>query len=254
MSLCVIVGLPASTSDITDSFRKMTLARNKNDHGSVACLIEYAETKEDAYRRECDALKLLEGVPGVVQLVKTRDDPDKNDQRASRRSKYVLLTVRVPGSTLREFVREELRGGFGVLEAIKLVQHLIIIVNKVHSKDVFHQNIGPENIMINWDSKKSSIDEAELTLINFSQVYIKSAKNSFANQSTTQSWYQAPQANVQSLKYLSTIDVSSICALLLWLLTDTDPKHTQNMLPHQQENVIDKLNNKIAQAVRNAST
>jgi hypothetical protein len=108
--------------------------------------------------------------------------------------------------------------------------------------------------MIEWNSKQTSIDQAQLTLINFSQAYIKSDRNNRISESTTECWYNAPQANDELLKYTSTIDASSICGILLWLLTSTEPRHSQNSFPHQQENMVDKLNNKIAQAVRNAST
>jgi serine/threonine protein kinase len=195
----------------------------------------------------------LQGVKGVVQLVELENPSDDNEQLTSK-NKLELLTERPQGYSLEHFVNEIHRGGFGVLEAVQLVQILITIIKQVHSKGVFHQNLRPENITIEWNSKQTSMDQAELILLNFSQAYIKSEKTNRISQSEAGCWYKAPQWNVKSLKYSSTIDASNICAILLWLLTNTDPPHDQNLLPHRPNNVMDILGKKIAQAVRNAST
>ena len=107
--------------------------------------------------------------------------------------------------------------------------------------------------MIEWDSKKTSIEHACLTLINFSQAYIKSDIIDPVNQQSKQRWYQAPQENVERFTYSSTIDTSGICAILLWLLTNIDPRHSYDKLPHQQDNSRDKLEKKINHAVETIS-
>ena len=191
---------------------------------------------------------------GVVQLNKTKEVVESNGQRCSEKNKNTMIIEKLAGLSLADFVQRESRGGFAVLEAIQLVQKLTTIVQEIHSRNVFHQNLGPETIIIDWDPKKSAADEAQLTIQDFSHAYIKSDKKHQLNPSTVQSWYKPPQADAEPLKYIATIDPSSICALLFWLLTNTDPKHTTDTLPHQQENVINKLDNKIALAVRNAST
>ncbi len=190
---------------------------------------------------------------GVIQWIDLKRPSDNTQQRSDSKKDLSLVVEYAPGYTLKKFVNQIHRGGFGVLQAVQLVQNLITIVKQVHVKDVLHQNLGPEGVLIEWDSKQQSIDQAELVLINFSQAYIKSEKKAEMNQSTSPCWYKAPQANVESFKYSSTIDASSICGILLWLLTNTDPRHDQDILPHQQDNVRNKLDNKIAQAVRNAS-
>jgi len=192
-------------------------------------------------------------VKGVIQLIEQKSPSNNNEQRSASKNNLSLLAEYAPGYTLKKFVYQIHRGGFGVLQAVQLVQNLITIVKQVHAKDVLHQNLGPESVLIEWNSKQQSIDQAELVLINFSQAYIKSEKNSQIHQSTSECWYKAPQANVESFRYNSTIDASSICGILLWLLTNIDPRHDQDILPHQQGNAMDKLDNKITQAIRNAS-
>ncbi len=191
---------------------------------------------------------------GVIQLIELKSSSDDYEEQSDSKNDLSLVTQYAPTDTLKNFVNQIHRGGFEVLQAVQLVQNLIKIVERIHAKDVLHQNLGPESVLIKWDSKQTSADEAELVLINFSQAYIKSEKKAKINQSTSGCWYKAPQANVESFKYTSTIDASSICALLLWLLTNTDPRHDSKILPHQQDNVTDKLDNRIGHAVRNAST
>lgn len=186
----------------------------------------------------------------MIDLVESFDNV--KEQSASRNDLSIIAEY-TPGCNLKKFFSQMHRGDFGVLQAVQLVQNLIAIVKQVHAHGVLHQNLGPESVLIEWNPKQTSVDQAKLLLIDFSQAHIKSEKNTRMSQSTQGCWYQAPQADVESFKYSSTIDASSICGILLWLLTNIDPRHDQNVLPHQQGNVMDKLDKKIAQATRSAS-
>ena len=190
---------------------------------------------------------------GVIQLIELNNESDDDEKRSDGKNDLSFVTQYAPGDTLKNFVKEILRGGFGVLQAVQLVQNLIKIIKQVHAKGVLHQNLGPDSVLIKWDWKRSSADEAELVLSDFSYAHIKSEKNTRMNQSNSGCWYKAPQANVESYKYTSTIDASCMCAILFWLLTEIDPRHDQDRLPHEQDNVTNKLDNKISHAVRNAS-
>jgi serine/threonine protein kinase len=189
-------------------------------------------------------------VKGVAQLLDSEDTTKNRDHRFSSKDDFWFITEHVPGSSLKEFVSLIHRGGFTVLQAIQLSQNLIAIIKRMHSRGVLHQNLEPQNIIIDWDSKKTSIDRAQLTLINFSQARIKSDKS---YKRTTESWYKAPQADVESFEYSSTIDASSICAILLWLLTNIDPRNDHDLLPHERQSVEDEMNRKITEEIRTAS-
>jgi serine/threonine protein kinase len=189
-------------------------------------------------------------VKGVPQLLDSEDTTKNRDHRFSSKEDFWFITEHVPGSSLKEFVSLIHRGGFTVLQAIQLSQNLITIIKRMHSRGVLHQNLEPQNIMIEWDSKKTSIDQAQLALINFSQARIKSDKS---YKRTTDCWYKAPQADVESFEYSSTIDASSICAILLWLLTIIDPRNDHDLLPHERQSVEDEINRKITEEIRTAS-
>ena len=182
-----------------------------------------------------------------------REGRDNNDPRDFAKNKLFFATKVLPGVSLKEFILKQARSRLGVLEAIQLIQNLTEIAKEVHSRNVLHQNLTPETVMIDWNHTQSSIDQARLTLVDFSQAYIKSDEKSPLNQLAESRWYKAPQTNVKLHRYRPTIDTSGICALLLWLLTDCDPKHNEDKLPHQQDNVKDEIDRRIALAVRNAS-
>lgn len=152
---------------------------------------------------------------------------------------------RAPGYTLREFFERKYRNTIEVSEAIQLVQNLAGIIKRIHTKNVFHQNISPDNIMIEWDSKPESIGFAHLTLLGFSHAFIVSNEISMENISARQSWYSAPQASVKAMS--STVDASGICAIFFWLLTKMNPQHENGELPH--EKFRDKLNDVIDNAI-----
>lgn len=235
-------------------------------------MVEYERTAKEQYHRELNALELLKSkstkysldkmmktiiffkdIKGVVQLFPLREGRDNIDSRDLPRNKLFFATTMLSGVSLKEFVQKQLHNGLGVIEAVQLVQSLTKIVKEVHSRNVVHQNLTPETVMIDWNHSQSSADQALLTLVDFSQACVKSNEKSSLNQLSESRWYKAPQANVELQRYRPTIDTSNICALLLWLLTKCDLKHERNKLPHQQHDAKDELNRKIAQAVRNAS-
>ena len=190
---------------------------------------------------------------GVLQFVDLERSVDNDKERSASRSDLSIVAQYAQGYKLRKYFSQIHRGDLGVLQAIQIVQNLIAIVREVHAHGVLHQNLTPESILIEWDPKQTAADQAKLLLIDFSQAHIKSERSTPMDLSTFGCWYKAPQADVESFKYSSTIDASSICGILLWLLTNIDPRHNQNVLPHQQDNVRDKLIKKIAQATRSAS-
>jgi serine/threonine protein kinase len=163
-----------------------------------------------------------------------------------------LIMERAPGCSLKEFVEQKHHNDLEILEAVQLVQQLLIIVKRIHFQDVIHNNLEPKHIMIEWD-KKTPIEQAHLTVISFSQAFIKSDNNDDMNAGSKQNWYRPPQANAEGLQNISSVDASSIGALLFWLITKTAPQHNYGILPHQQDDARHELENKISKAVRTAS-
>ncbi|UJR35331.1 hypothetical protein I4U23_028092 [Adineta vaga] len=241
----------SSISFESDRFRQTSTVQDPSNNGRSVFRIEYKDTEKENYRRELNALEILKDTKGIIRFIESGISPSNiSQQQNSDKNKLYFFTEKPSGYSLKEFVTQQHRGGFGLLEAIKLLQNLISIVKVVHSRGILHENLEPENIMINWDANNTPIDKAELVLMNFSQCLLNSKEYKPSVQLVEQSWYKPPQSYVESMKYTSTIDASCICAILLWLLTSTEPKHDNNNLPHYQPGLFDKLVSIITKAVR----
>ena len=185
-------------------------------------------------------------VQNVAKLIKPEEASNSNlAQRNGRNGSLWMIMEQVRGDSLKELIEGKLRSTFGVLEAIQLVLNLITIVEEVHNKGIFHQNLSPENIMIEPDPTLTPVHQSQLTLLNFSQADTVLNGSDVSVPSTRQKWYQTPQATIRRLA--STVDASGVCAILLWLLTWTNPRHENSMLPHQLAR--DKLNETIDRTI-----
>lgn len=152
-----------------------------------------------------------------------------------------MICKRAPGYSLKEFFERKYPGVLDISIAIPLTLNLIKIIEQIHNKGIFHQNLSPDNIMIEWNSK-SAIDHAQLTILNFNQAINISNRTFTRVLSSTQRWYSPRQIDDRGM--CLTIDSSSVCAILFWLLTKTCPQHENNKLPHQlnREELDDTIN------------
>ena len=179
----------------------------------------------------------IAGVQGVAQLIDPESACNNLAQRRTDAGDLWMIMERAPGLTLKEFVSRPHTIALPIPEVIRLALNLIRIIKQVHARGVEHQNISPEHILIEWDQRSSSTDQAQLTLFSFSQA------------SPAQRWYQAPQATVQGLS--STVDASGVCAIVFQLITKTDPRHENGKAPHEQAR--EELNRIITEAVLSQS-
>jgi serine/threonine protein kinase len=183
-------------------------------------------------------------VNGVSQLIEPENASNNSAQRRGNNDCLWMIMKRVLGYSLKEFIERKCQGVLDIPTAIQLTLNLVRILQQVHKKRIFHLNLSPENIMIEWDLKLP-IGRAQLTILNFSQGAIVSNRtHTPITSSPTQKWYHAPQIDDKGMS--STIDPSGICAILFWLLTRIDPRHENDELPHQQAH--DKLNDMIKSA------
>jgi serine/threonine protein kinase len=187
-------------------------------------------------------------VKGVSQLIEPENASNNSVHRRVDSDNLWMIMKRAPGYSLKEFIERKCQGVLEIPGAIQLTLNLIGILQQVHNKGIFHRNLSPENIMIEWDLK-SSIDHAQLTVLNFTQAVIVSIRTHPSVTSSTRKWYHVPQIDDKGLS--STVDPSGICAILFWLLTQIDPRHDNDELPHQQAR--DKLNDMIKSVVKSTS-
>ena len=176
------------------------------------------------------------------------------EQRSYERTDLSIVTERPSGHSLEEFVLTAHHGELDLFQAIQLAQLLTQIVQQVHGRGVLHQNLSPLDIFIDWDFRETPIDQARLTLLNFSQAYFRGDANPPEPPSIGSNWYSAPQSQTEPYKCTSTVDASTICAILLWLLTKVKPSDIKDILPHREKHVLYFLEQKILSAVQRART
>ncbi|CAF1406093.1 unnamed protein product, partial [Rotaria sordida] len=222
------------TTKASNSDGKVLLIRGKVDRKRLAVIKIYPNQSSTNLNREVTAMKVLKDVKGVSQLIEPENASNNLTQQRVDKVNLSMIMKRAPGYSLKEFIERKCQGVLEVQEAIQLTLNL---------------NLSPENIMIEFDSKSRLINQAQLTVLNFSQAVVISTGRDAEIASSTQKWYRAPQTNVKGLS--STIDASGVCAILFWLLTQTDPSHKNDELPHQQAR--EKLHDMIKSAANSTS-
>jgi len=160
---------------------------------------------------------------------------------------------RASGCSLKEFIRQKYHNELGILGAVQLAQQLLKIIKNINSQGIVYGNLKPEHIMIEWNIQNSSIEQAQLTLINFSQAYTISDKIDPTNYLSKQCWYEPPHANTKGFQCSSIVDASGVCAILFWLITKIDPQHDNGKLPHHQNDARDEIERKINREVKTLS-
>ncbi|CAF1067890.1 unnamed protein product [Rotaria sp. Silwood1] len=237
------------TKSASNSDGKVLLIRGKADRKRLAVIKIYPnQSLKDLYQ-EITVMKHLKDVQGVSQLIEPENISNNLTQQSLDKANLWMIMKRAPGYSLKEFIERKYRVVLEISTAIQLTLNLVRILQQVHGRGIFHQNLSPENIMIEWDLNSTSIDQALLTVLNFRHAVFVSTSKDTAIVSSTQKWYHAPQTNITKLS--STIDASGICAILFWLLTQMDPRRENDELPHQQAR--DKLNDMIKGAVNSTS-
>lgn len=171
-----------------------------------------------------------------------------------------FIMEHINGVTLRDFVGTN---PMNFRDKLLTTISLLNIVREIHSRNIVHRHIHPANIIVRTQLDSNKID---LVLTDFSQAcpisddepnnrtifdndrdYIR---NTFyqATQLERQSSTGNDDYNAQNKKLVCTpsIDTSSVCALLFWLITKREPKGSRNIhgeAPHQEKihkNTIDK--------------
>ena len=173
--------------------------------------------------------------------------------RYGRGTESSITIERPAGCTLEEFFLQVTKNfRLDIFQAVQLAQMVTKIVLQMHDRGVLHQNLSPANIVIDWSIRDTPIDQAQLTLINFAQAYIRDDLDPVELRSNESRWYNAPQSQVESYELSSTVDASNICAILFWLLTKVKPSDVQDVFLHRQNLVRDSLDRMIRLAVQNA--
>ncbi|CAF1018586.1 unnamed protein product [Adineta steineri] len=219
------------TKKAPNSDGKLLLICSKLDQNDLAVIKTYPKEFLNNFQHEITIMKDLKDVKGVYQLIEPENISNNLVQRCVNSECLWMIMKRAPGYSLKEFIEQTCQGPLDILSAIQLTLNLMQIIQHVHKKGLFHLNLSPENIMIERNLRVS-YNRAQLTILNFNQATIVSDRTYIPVTTSAQKWYHARQIDDKGLS--STIDPSTICAILFWLLTGINPQHDNDALPHQQ--------------------
>ena len=169
-------------------------------------------------RRELLALRRLAHEPSVVAVYHSNilDAP------------LWIITQLVSELTLEDFVRQQ-PSEMDLSTVLSLTRQLLDIVHRCHEAGVYHRNLHPSNVMIH-----RSGGETKLVLIDFSLAWIDDGDPEMCDS--------------------PTIDATSICYILFWLLTDEWFDRTCTIdSPHRDPEYQSKIIEKLGTIVRESS-
>ncbi|CAF0935027.1 unnamed protein product [Adineta steineri] len=242
----------------------------------------YSKERRMRAHRELTALRALKGVPNVAQLTSYTNDytniPDNVEDAIAQNKIYWTIMDYISLSTLEKFI--DTLGGIDLLDAIKLTQKLLLTIKEIHGKGIVHRDIKPKNLLV-IHNDGSHTEAAEIHVVDFGLAYIENRDDidwsSFEEKAKFREthfsctygniFYRVPQLNspswkgktqkeqnaLQNVRRSPTIDASSICAILFWLITDIEPgpehRNEMNLAPHQCEGAQNRIDIKIDKAV-----
>jgi len=211
------------------------------------------------------------GIDGIPKFI-TSNINDQFDIESD--NEPWIIMEHINGVTLNEFGKPK---SISFRDKSILTIKLLNIVREMHHRNIVHCHIKLNNIIIKTQSDTENrhnlrySDQVNLFLIDFSQAYL--IQNNEYNQSMIfqdardhiqNTFYQVPQLerlpsiddeneNRRDKKrvYSPTIDTSSVCAVLFWLITDEYPRGSRDIhgnAPHQQVKFIDIINEQLKKA------
>ncbi|CAF1200235.1 unnamed protein product [Rotaria sordida] len=169
-----------------------------------------------------------------------------------------------------------------LLDAIKLTQKLLSTVKEIHDRGIVHRDIKPGNLLVVHDPN-APIERAEIHVIDFGLAYSnkhedtvdwssfeekEKYRQTYFGHTMGNSFYRVPQLNSPTWKNKTqkeqnvllhirrspTIDASSVCTILFWMLTGIEPgtkhRNDSNLAPHQTEEADTCIMMKINEAVK----
>lgn len=193
---------------IKEYYPSGTVIRNSRHSTEVTCSGELQQTfsvHKERFLQEARILAQVSGVPEIVQI--------KNHFICNNTAYTVMEFVR--GITLKEYLR---RNGkpLTVEQTLKVIQPVILALDKVHKLGLVHRDISPDNIMIQ--------ENGTVKLIDFGTArYVENADVDNPLSKSTESILKhgfAPMEQYQSRGSLGPwTDVYALCCTIYYCMT-----------------------------------
>ena len=152
----------------------------------------------------------------------------------ARQGDHWLLMNRVPGKPLEQVRSSEEFSNINILQiSLEITLKLLNIVKSMHKKEVYHCNLSPSHVMVEFLKTGSPIPTIELTVLDFSEAFISPDYLDSQNTESMRLWHVTAQNDIPELK--ATIDTSGVCAILFWLMTNGTFQPSRDTTPRQCE-------------------
>lgn len=146
-------------------------------------------------------LRALQGHPNIIKLYEVMFD---------HQSGFVALRFEIMDVNLYELVRDNQKP-YDEKTSLLLIYQLLKALDFMHSKNLFHRDVKPENCMVN----KSTL---ELKLCDFGSTRQTSTSGPYTEYVSTR-WYRAPECILTSGSYGPEVDIWAVGCMLYELLT-----------------------------------
>lgn len=202
--------------------------KSKNNVGFLKILNRQTDAERRArFFREAVAYETTShwGIPKLIESnAEKHEDPEY---------KLYLVTEFISGQTLTEFVQAS--GPLSGIDACKITEKLLQIVEHFHINDWVHRDIKPDNIIVRDGASDGVI------LVDFGLAYKDGLTTNFATPDSEEvgnRFLRLPELRADSpMKQDIRSDLSFVGAILYYLVTGSAPvvlRDEQGKLPHQR--------------------
>lgn len=146
-------------------------------------------------------LRALQGHPNIVKLYDVMFDSTNG---------YVAMVFELMDVNLYELVRDN-KKPYDEKTSLLLIYQLLKALDFMHSKNLFHRDVKPENCMVDKNT-------LELKLCDFGSTRQLSSNGPYTEYVSTR-WYRAPECILTSGSYGPEVDIWAVGCMLYELVT-----------------------------------
>ena len=161
----------------------------------------YRSIEEANKLPEILALKALQGHPNIIKLIDVLYDSNHG---------YLAIVFELLDKNLYELIRDH-NEPYDEKTSLVLIYQLLKAIQYMHSKNLFHRDVKPENCMVN----KTTF---ELKLVDFGSTRLRSSRGPFTEYVSTR-WYRAPECILTAGSYGPAVDIWAVGCVLYEILT-----------------------------------
>lgn len=206
---------------VSDSVRACLKSLSNNDD----------KERRERFRRECVALETLEH-PSIPTFITSNSSKFRGQER------LYLVTEFISGVTLSKLIASNVLDKGAALE---LTDRLLSVLEFVHSRDVVHRDIKPDNIML----RDESVSDPVLVDfgLSFNEDYATLSTETL--QQIGNRFLHLPELQSDSGNKRNPIsDIIQVCGILLYTLTGLPPVvllDEDGRMPHQRDKFRESL-------------